>query len=586
ELTDAYFVANPFSAGTNSTGEKLYKTGDSVKYQADGNLVYLGRLDQQVKMRGFRIELGEVEHQMSHLDEVNNVAVCLKEDQAGRQHLVAYYTTDVDLAPNQLAAIIQTKLLNALPEYMIPSQFVLMDALPLSRNGKIDRKVLPEPNYQSLENYVAPTDETQTQLCAIFEQVVDAERVGINDNFFSLGGDSIVAIRVVSSINQLGHEVSLKDLFKYPTPQLLAGAIGSGLTGDDQPILTVKPFAMLTQSQVASIDAKRFEDGYPLTLLQQGMVHINDADAHNVQYRDQVNIRMLQPWDKDSFGQAVQSMVDQHEILRTTFATVQNEQLQLVLSGFDFEQVEVDLTDSFAQDEQAGEEKLTALVDADRKRDFTPDQPLWRLAAYRLKDNLTVISFTCHHAILDGWSIASFLRALAASYESLLGAERLPLVTSTPLKFNAYVANEMAAMNSSASKLFWQDQLKECEIPWWTGARQAQLRVSQHPLSELEGMLDTLAVSMGVPMNVLLLTAHMKLMAMLNGTDAVTSSVVSNGRMSAEGGDSTLGLFLNTAPVHLQTVDKTWRELIEETQAFSLARQSHQYYPLAEIQRV
>jgi len=227
ELTTERFIASPYAPN-----ERLYKTGDLVRYRTDGELEFIGRLDDQVKIRGFRIELGEIEGQLRQLGTVREAVVMAREDVPGQKRLVAYVvpsedtTADVNGYREGLAAV--------LPDYMVPAVFVVLDALPLTPNGKVDKKALPAPDGSEGEAaaYVAPRNAIEQVLCEVWAEVLKRERVGVQDNFFSVGGDSILSIRIVSLLKSRGLVIDIKDIFQHQTIAQLAPYIGQNASHD------------------------------------------------------------------------------------------------------------------------------------------------------------------------------------------------------------------------------------------------------------------------------------------------------------------------------------------------------------------
>jgi acyl carrier protein len=215
------FITNPFVSG-----ERLYKTGDLACYLPDGNLEFLGRVDHQVKIRGFRIELGEIETVLSQHPQVRQAVVSLREDEPGNQRLVAYAVPDSDRSAPLAANDLQTFLRQRLPEYMMPSAFVLLKSLPLTANGKIDRRSLPVPDSLRPElaaAYVAPQTEIERAIATIWQEMLHLDRVGIHDNFFDLGGHSLLIVQLYSKLQRVfNRTISITDIFKYPTINSLA----------------------------------------------------------------------------------------------------------------------------------------------------------------------------------------------------------------------------------------------------------------------------------------------------------------------------------------------------------------------------
>jgi non-ribosomal peptide synthetase component F len=220
ELTAERYLPDPFSA----SGARLYRTGDTGRYQRDGQVEYVGRLDEQVKVRGYRVELGEIEAELREQGTVREAVVILREDQAGSKRLVAYVVAEAKTSVSELRQSLQERL----PEYMIPSAFVMLEEMPLTVNGKVDRRALPAPDSSrpKLEKvYVAPRNEREEKLAGIWSQVLGLEQVGVHDNFFELGGDSIIIIKIIGKMTQIGFEVTAKQIHDHPTVAELASAV-------------------------------------------------------------------------------------------------------------------------------------------------------------------------------------------------------------------------------------------------------------------------------------------------------------------------------------------------------------------------
>ncbi|WP_340613218.1 phosphopantetheine-binding protein [Xenorhabdus thailandensis] len=219
ELTAECFVANPFATAEDKAlgYTRLYRTGDLVRWQPDGNLEYLGRNDFQVKIRGYRIELGEIETALTLHPQVKQ-AVVIDREHNGHKVLAAYLVTEEELSDDSLTEHLSSRL----PEYMLPASFTRIETVPLTLNGKLDRRALPEPVWGDRNSYVAPRNALETQLCAIWQDVLGLERIGIEDNFFRIGGDSIVSIQLVSKLRQAGFSLQVKSIFEAPTVARLA----------------------------------------------------------------------------------------------------------------------------------------------------------------------------------------------------------------------------------------------------------------------------------------------------------------------------------------------------------------------------
>jgi acyl carrier protein len=245
ELTAERFIADPF---TPTNGTRLYRTGDLARRLANGDIEYLGRIDQQVKIRGFRIELGEIEAALGQHPAVRESVVLAREDAPGDKRLVAYVVAEN--APADLADQLRAQLRARLPEYMVPSAFVTLDALPLTPNGKLDRKALPVPERTGAEGvtYVAPRTATEEILAGIWAEVLTLERVGVEDNFFDLGGHSLLATQVVSRVRlALGMELTLREFFAAPTVSRLSARIEASRS-DTESVVTIDALMLQASS--------------------------------------------------------------------------------------------------------------------------------------------------------------------------------------------------------------------------------------------------------------------------------------------------------------------------------------------------
>jgi len=258
ELTAARFIDDPYVAG-----KRLYRTGDLARYGAAGELEYLGRIDDQVKIRGYRIELGEIEQQLAGIEGVSAAVVLVREDAPGQKRLVAYvvpsgYPAELGqqeaLRPGLITEYRET-LAASLPDYMVPTHFVVLDKLPLTPNGKVDRKVLPAPDSESLETglYVEPSNATEQAMCEVWQEVLKLDRVGIEDNFFSLGGDSILSIRIVSMLKSRGIVLDVKDIFLHQTIEHLVGQVRPGQP-EEETLIDTNQIAQLLISERDELD--------------------------------------------------------------------------------------------------------------------------------------------------------------------------------------------------------------------------------------------------------------------------------------------------------------------------------------------
>ena len=306
-LTAERFVADPYG----KPGTRMYRTGDVARWRADGNLEFLGRADQQVKIRGFRIELGEIEAALRENPEVRDAVVMAREDRPGEKRLVGYVLAAVGQEVDRSVA--RQKLRESLPDYMVPAAIMVLPSWPLTPNGKLDRKGLPEPEFTSGAGYRAPRTPEEEVLCGLFAEVLGLERVGIDDDFFVLGGHSLMATRLVSRVRAtLGVELSIRALFELPNVgQLSAQLRGAG-----------KGRAPLVSQQ----RPRRL----PLSYAQQRLWFIDQIEGASAEYNMPEALRLKGELDRGALERTINAIVERHESLRTHFGEVDGEPEQVI----------------------------------------------------------------------------------------------------------------------------------------------------------------------------------------------------------------------------------------------------------------
>ena len=421
ELTAERFVPHPFSA---SEGARLYRTGDMVRRLSDGQIEFLGRADQQVKIRGFRIELGEIESVLCQHSQIREAVVIVQEmtKGEGQKRLVGYLVTEdgEELIHSELRQHLGEKL----PEYMIPSVFVSLSELPLTPNGKVDRRALPAPDASRLsqENaFVAPRTPIEAQLCAIWQQVLGLEQVGIHDNFFSLGGDSILSIQIVARANQAGLSLSPRLLFQHQTVAALAGVAGS--------------------AQEVRAEQGRVSGRVPLTPIQHWF--FEQVEVERSQWNQSVLLESRHgEIERGALGEAVREVMEHHDALRMKFReSVEGwEQECVEIAGEPIPLTIVDLTTlQAAAQENAGEIDEAML----RDRIESAANQAQRSLSLSNGELLRVVLFECgqgqpprlliviHHLVVDGVSWRVLLEDLETAYEQVRRGERVRLPPKT-----------------------------------------------------------------------------------------------------------------------------------------------------------
>ncbi|MGV0106429.1 NdaA [Nostoc sp. DSM 114160] len=501
----------------------------------------------------------------------------------------------------QLVPRLRSFLKQSLPDYMIPSAFVTLEALPLTSNGKVDRRALPAPQTTraDLEKaFVAPRTLEEQVLADIWAEILGLERVGIHDNFFALGGDSIRSIQVLALAKERGLHFSVQQMFLHQTiyeltQNLATAEIGNRITEK------VQPLALICEQDRLKLP-DNIEDAYPLARLQMGMLFHSEYSPGSAVYHNVNSFHLRVVFDESKWRIAVQELVANHSVLRTFFDVSNfSEPLQLVRRIVRVPLVVEDLRHLSVADQES---ILDAWFAAERKQNFRLDSPpLLRFHIHRRSDETFQLTLIEHHAILDGWSVGLLFTELLQRYLSFLSEEILPLNPSPALAqpavgigFRDFIALEQKALNSQECRQHWLEKLNGITItklPRWPQSYHSHepelgtLGTQEVTLSlTVSQGLKQIANKAGVTLKSVLLAAHMKVLSVLFNQSDVLTGMVSNGRPEEADGERVLGLFLNTLPLRLQLLGGTWIDLMQET--FKAERESLPFrrYPLADLQ--
>ncbi|WP_139221107.1 condensation domain-containing protein, partial [Pseudomonas extremorientalis] len=516
-LTAERFVAHPFIKG-----ERLYRTGDLARYREDGVIEYAGRIDHQVKLRGLRIELGEIEARLLEHDWVRETAVLAVDG----KYLVGYLV--LQDAGDDWRDVLSAHLAQQLPDYMIPAQWVLLEQLPLSPNGKLDRKALPKP--EATQHYEAPQSALEQQIAAIWAEVLGVEQVGLNDNFFERGGDSIISIQVVSRARAAGIHFTAKALFQHQT---------------------VRSLARVAQLQTAQlIDQGPVQGTTPLLPFQQLFFEMDLPDRHH--WNQSLLLTPRQPLLAGPLETALQALTQHHDVLRLSFTP----QAEGWTARHDAPAATL-LWQASVQDVA----ELQALCErAQRSLDLQQGQ-LLRAVLAEMADGSQRLLLVMHHLVVDGVSWRVFLEDL----QSLYRQQRLPAKTSS---FKAWAERLQAHARSEAvepEKAFWLQQLQgvstdlPCRDP--QGARPgrlAQTVVSQLDAERTRQLLQQAPTAYRTQINDLLLTALARVICQWTGQSSSLIQLEGHGREDLFDDidlTRTLGWFTSLFPVRLTPAD-------------------------------
>ncbi|QXH44123.1 amino acid adenylation domain-containing protein [Pseudomonas xanthosomatis] len=574
-LTAERFVPSPFA-----TAERLYRTGDLARQRADGVIEYAGRIDHQVKIRGLRIELGEIEARLLEQAWVSEAVVVARDGSHGKR-LVAYLvaTSDAPQGPALVEAV-ATQLRLALPEYMVPSHFEVLASMPLSANGKLDRKALPEPGLTQAPSRT-PQGEHELALAQIWQELLGLEQVGADDNFFALGGDSIISIQVVNRARQRGLAIQAKDIFEQQTIALLALKVGS--TGNLPALATPKDWHGLSDAEVQALALPhaRITGLYSLSPMQKGMLFLG-LDSPDAQlYVNQLSLP-VHGLDPARLRKAWAQVVQRHDILRTGFLWQGlGDPLQFVLDSLELAYSELDWRDR-PHDPQA----LRELAREERERGFDlANPPLQRLMLVSLDNGGHQLIWTYHHMLIDGWSTSQLVGEVLALY----AGKALP----EPVPYRQYIG-WLRNQDEAQGEVFWREQLEPLNEPTLLAAWQPH-KASGHGHQALYSRLDAqltarlkaFAQQQRITFNTLVQGAWLLLLSRYSGQSTVAFGATVAGRpANLAHSDSILGLFINTLPVvHSVQPTQAVGDWLRELQARNLAMRDFEFTPLAQIQR-
>jgi amino acid adenylation domain-containing protein len=574
ELTAERFIPHPFST---EPGALLYRTGDLARWREDGAVEFLGRRDHQVKLRGYRIELGEIESVLQQHQAVKQAVAIVREDVPGDKRLVAY--VEVKAKAEELGKLLKAFLQDKLPEYMVPSLFMEMEALPLISSGKIDRKALPLPEaVVDVEKYVGPQTQEEEILCGIWGEVLRLPRVGVHDNFFEIGGHSLLATQVISRVRAAFKvELPLRAIFTCPTIERLAETIVQQLRAG---VETLPP--MMRTPRDGAIAA---------SFAQERLWFLAQLDGDSRAYNMPGALRLRGPLNAAVLQRAVQQIVNRHEALRTRFETVDGLPIQVIT---DFVQIPLPVDDLSSLDENQREERAAELVRQEAERKFDLNEgPLLRLRLLRLGAEEHILALMMHHIISDGWSLNVLRRELALLYEAFLKGEE-PSPPDLPVQYADYSQWQRDWLRGGVLERqlrYWSEKLRGAspvlELPAdrprppVRSLRGDIVRVELSP--ELSQQLQDMSQREGVTLFMTLMAAWQVLLYRYSGETDISVGTPVAGRNHKETEDL-IGFFVNTLVLRTSlSEDPTFGELLQRVREVVLEAYAHQDLPFEKL---
>ncbi len=562
QLTNSSFIDNPYGSG------KLYRTGDLARWNNDGKLEFMGRADHQVKVRGYRIELGEIERMLSTSFLVKETVATVFESNTNEKLICVFFIAEEPVEKGLLRSYLRNKL----PEYMIPADFVQLEAFPLNSNGKIDKKeLLSDYSFQgaSSETYEAPKGYLQESLITIWEEVLEISPIGVNSNFFELGGHSLKATKVVSKIlKSIGIDTNITSLFRYPTVKELA--------------IQLKKQGGLVYEPISPIDQAAY---YEVSLGQKRLWILHQMEGQKASYNIPGAYRIDRQLDSVALCSGFNSLIDRHEILRTTFLQVDGELRQKVHEKMEFELEGIDLKDSENPMEEAYQWMFK-----EAEEPFDLEQgPLLRAKLLELAEQQYVLLFTIHHIISDAWSMNVLITEVMEAY-NCYQEEKTYFKTPLAIHYKDYAAWQRKTIQEpvyTAHKDFWE-KLYDSDIPMLDLPLDRQRPLLQSFAGdavsitlerELSQAIISLSTTAESSLFMFLIASVNVLLYKYSGQGDIVIGTPVAGREHPDL-EEQIGFYVNTLPLRNQlSADDRFSEVLENVKSNTLKAYEHQSYP-------
>ena len=570
------FLPNPFAA---DPGERMYRSGDLARRLPDGSIAYLGRLDDQVKIRGFRIELGEIEAALEAQSGVHETVVLAREDVPGDRRLVAYVVPH-DAAGAADPARLRAALSKSLPHYMVPAHFVMLDRMPLTPRGKIDRRALPAPDMSRHEaGFVAPRSATESLLADIIAAVLGLDQVGIDDNFFALGGHSLLATQVISRLRATFQtELPLRALFEAPTVAGLAHRLDLARHAQNRHV--APPITRVARGAAL-----------PLSFAQQRLWFLDQFEPGNASYNMPAAVRMRGQLDVDALGRALNEIVRRHEALRTSFTMRDGAPAQLISPALELALQVTDLS-GLPHGEREARARWLAEDEARTPFDLAGGR-LIRASLLRLDALEHIALFTMHHIVSDGWSMGILVRELAALYGAYVQDQPSPL-PELAIQYAdfAHWQRQWLAGDVLATEIgYWTEQLAGAPALLALPTDRPRPPVQTHVGAALPFAVDAAATAglhalsrqSGTTLFMTLAAAFNVLLARYSGQDDICIGTPIANRNRAET-EALIGFFVNTLVLRTRLGNNpAFADLLAQVRAVALGAYAHQDLPFEQL---
>ncbi|UVT18660.1 MAG: amino acid adenylation domain-containing protein [Nitrospira sp.] len=573
-LTHERFLVNPFV-----TGSRLYRTGDLARCREDGNVEFLGRMDQQVKLRGYRIELGEVEYALSNFPGVYQTAVLLRQDKPDQHRLVAYVTGQHSL--KERLEQIRSYLLSRLPHYMVPSVILWVEAMPLTATGKVNRGALPAPEDSAGQTAakIAPTNQVEESLAELWKSVLAVPEAGIQDNFFERGGHSLLATQLVSRIRELFEvDIPLPLLFERPTIQALAEAV-TRLRDQEQKVSVLPPIIQVPRDRPL-----------PLSYSQQRMWLMYRLAPESTAYNMPFASRQMGRLNKSALRSTIDAICKRHEAFRTTFVMTGEGPVQIISPFQSPHWTEVDLTQLPHEQRQ---QQAARLVEQEASQPFDLEKgPLARFLLIAIEPDDHVLVLTMHHIIGDQWSFGIIGHEFAVFYNAFCCGE-IPSAKPIPLQYADYAVWQRRCLTDDrlrAQADYWQKKLaglSRLSLPTDYPRPAAQTFNGSHCMLEwpasLIDRLKQFSAEHNATVFMTLLACFQVLLSRYSGQhDVAVGSPIANRTQSAV--ESIIGSFVNTLVLRTDlSGDPTFVELVAQVRETALGAYANQDFPFDKL---